>query len=212
MQRIFIITVLIGVCFAGCERPPAKTNGEQAEKAHPKEVAHLNGGPNGNWVGSPIGVFGELEVQPAGSFKQPATPEDFVAQVLRAIKEEDHEALIELHFNLRSPHVRTQMNPEELRKYIDRTFAGNRMGLDKEHWGMQRVVLQPMTKPLQANIQNQTEGGKQWIMTPNVTHKIDFEYDWNLSDLRLSSTRRPSGFWVGEEDGTWYICTPQRKP
>ena len=83
------------------------------------------------------------------------------------------------------------------------------MGLDKAHWGMKRIVVEPITTPIQANLLKRTIGEIHWVKSPKPTHKIMFEYDWELSDLRLPSSTRPSGYMIGEEDGHWFLCNLQ---
>lgn len=214
MLRIGFWVVLFGlVCLTGCHRPAAEPKEDSAEKVHPQEKLHTQGGPNGDLVGSPVGLSGPREIVAASEFAVPKTAEDLLAQMLRAIQLEDHDAFNKLYYKMETSEGYADRTPEEAIEQVEQiVFYANKMGLDKDHWGIKRLVVKPITESLPNRLLERTVDGVRWVRMPNITHEIKVQYDWKLRDLRLPSSSRLSGWWIGEKDGSWFICTNQQAP
>lgn len=135
-------------------------------------------------------------IQSTTEFSMPGSPEEMVAQIQRAIELEDHEAVSQLIY--RSETTNGGMTPEERLKRSESLFEA------KKH-GLTRIVVLPLQKPIPDRIMNRTgKDGIRLTMKPDPTHDIRFEYN-----TQLKSGSRTSGFYVGVEEGVYYLSNAQ---
>lgn len=203
----FWVVLFACVGLAGCQRPAAESKKGSTEKVAPQEKL----APDGDLVGTPVGLSGPRQIVAASDFAIPKTAGELVAQMLRAIQQEDHDAFNKLYYQVGTSKGYADLTPQEQREAVERTvFSVNKMGLDKDRWGIKRLVLKPITKSLPKRLLEQTVDGVLWVRLPNITHEIKVQYDWKMYDLQPPISSRLSGWWIGEKDGSWFICTNQR--
>ena len=204
--------LFLSVCSAGCQRPPMADQRKPASAAD-SSVAQPQSGSRQGRVGTPTGLSGPRQIVAATDFVAPKTAEELVAQMLRAIHQEDHDALQRLYYRAETSRGYANTTPQEQREEMEEeVFSFNKMGIDKERWGIKRLIIQRLEEPLPLRLREQTVDGIRWVRSPAVTHEINVQYDWEMRDLKPPISGRLSGWWIGEQNGGWFICTNQRGP